>query len=55
MFVIENENEFFKKYEKIAYKIAAKFTLEGYMDIEREDINQLALIHLWEATHSYLQ
>lgn len=53
MFVIENENDFLKKYEKIAYKIAAKFDLEGYLDMEREDINQLALMYLWEATHSY--
>lgn len=53
MFLVENENEFLDKYGKMAYKVAGKFVIEGYHDIEREDINQLALLYLWEATKSY--
>lgn len=53
MFLVENEKDFLDKYGEMAYKIAGRFVIEAYRDIEREDINQLALLYLWEATKSY--
>lgn len=53
MFQMHDEDVFFEEYKKIAYKIASRFLIENYADIEKEDIEQLALIYLWEATKSY--
>ena len=53
MLVIDDMDTFLKQYEKEAYKIAAKFQINGYTELETEDIQQMALIYLWEATKQY--
>lgn len=53
MFKVKNDTEFVEKYGKIAYKIATKFDIDGYRDMEKEDLIQLALLYLWESTSSY--
>lgn len=35
MFLVENEKDFLDKYGEMAYKIAGRFVIEAYRDIER--------------------
>jgi len=53
MYIIKNEQEFFDKYSKMAYKLASKFFIEEYRDMEKEDVVQFALLYLWEAKNNY--
>lgn len=48
-----NDDEFIEKYKNLAYSIARSFYTARNVYVDRDDVNQMALMYLWQARTYY--